>query len=92
MSVSPSAGTSVGEHAISPRLREKRIGSNMIERKQVGKPVMYEGRKIIVRYMGPDLLTYVDDIELGGFYLNSEAAIGAGKRHIDAEIKAEQKR
>jgi hypothetical protein len=62
------------------------------ERRQVGKPELYHGRKLIARYMGPDLLAYVNDVELGGFYTDVEAARAAGRRHVDAEIKEEAKR
>lgn len=63
-----------------------------IERKVVGEPVQYQGRTITARYMGPDLLGYVDDMELSGFFLDLAAVRAAGQRHVDAEIKAEQER
>jgi hypothetical protein len=59
-----------------------------IERKQVGPTQVYHGRKLTARYMGPDLLGFVDDIELSGFFLDVNAAHAAGQRHVDAEIKA----
>lgn len=59
-----------------------------LKRKLVGKPEEYRGRKITARHMGPDLLGYVDDIELSGFFLDTEAVQAAGQRYIDAEIKA----
>jgi hypothetical protein len=59
-----------------------------VKRRQVGDAERYHGRRLHAGYMGPDLLGYVDDIELGGFYLTVEAAIGAGRRHVDAEIRA----
>jgi hypothetical protein len=52
---------------------------------------VYEGRRITVRYMGPDLLCEVEGIELAGFYLNTEGAYGAAHRYIDAEIKEEKR-
>ncbi len=61
-------------------------------RKQVGDAERYEGRRIVARYMGPDLLAYVNDIELASFYVNVESAIAAGRRYIDDEIKAAAKR
>ena len=63
-----------------------------IERKQVGPTVDYHGRKLLARHMGPDLLGFVDDMELSGFFLDVEAAHDAGRRHVDGEIKAEQER
>lgn len=62
------------------------------ERRLVVKPEQYRGRTITARYMGPDLLAYVDEIELGGFYMTAEAAREAGRRYVDAEIDAEEKR
>jgi len=59
-----------------------------LERKQVGPTETYHGRKLTARYMGPDVLGYVDDMELSGFFLDVEAAHAAGRRHVDAEIKA----
>jgi hypothetical protein len=61
-----------------------------IERKQVGETETYHGRKLRARFMGPDLLGFVGDMELSGFFLDVEAAHAAGRRHVDAEIKAEQ--
>ena len=65
-----------------------------IERKLIGEPERYKGRLLTVRHMGPDVLGYVDDTELSGFFLNPEAARAAGRRHVDAELKAaaEEKR
>lgn len=62
-----------------------------IERKPVGE-MTYHGRKIEVKFMGPDLLAYVDGIELSGFYLDSQAAYVAGQKHVDAELLAEAER
>lgn len=61
-----------------------------IQRQPVGDVVPYRGRWLRVAYMGPDLLGYVDYVELSGFFLTVEAAIKAGKRYVDDEIKAEQ--
>lgn len=63
-----------------------------IERKVVGEPAQYQGRTITARHMGPDLLGYVDDVELSGFYLDVEAVRAAGRRYVDAELKAEDER
>ena len=62
------------------------------ERKLVGEPAKDRGRTLTARYMGPDLLAYVDDLELAGFYLDAEAAHQAGMRHVDAEEKAKAER
>jgi hypothetical protein len=61
-----------------------------ITRKVVGKPEAYRGRTITARHMGPDLLGYVDDIELSGFFIDVEAVRSGGQRYIDAEIKAKE--
>lgn len=52
----------------------------------------YQGRMLEARFMGPDLLAFVDGIELNCFYLDAQAAIDAGKRHVDAELKAEREK
>lgn len=57
-----------------------------IERKIVGESE-YRGSKITVRRMGPDLLGYVDGVELSGFFINTAAAIAGGERYIDQQIK-----
>jgi len=59
-----------------------------LERKVIGDPISYLGSQIVARFVGPDLLSEVDGTELGGFYMDLEAARAAGKRHIDAQIKA----
>lgn len=55
----------------------------MIERKLIGEPITYKGHRIEVRYMGPDLLCYVDGQEVGHFYTTADGARLAGQRHID---------
>ena len=55
----------------------------MLERKQVGTTLKYKGHEIVVRYLGPDLLVYVDGSELSPFYEHAEAARSAGMRHVD---------
>lgn len=64
----------------------------MIERKQVGDAERYHGRRLHAAYMGPDLIGYVDGVELSGFFLNVEAAISGGRRYVDEQIKEEKKR
>jgi hypothetical protein len=61
-------------------------------RKQVGDAERYQGRRLVARHMGPDLLAYVNDVELASFYINVESAIAAGRRYVDDEIKEETKR
>lgn len=60
-------------------------------RKQSGATQMYHGRKLTAHFLGPDLLAMVDGVELGGFYLTAEDARKAGRRHVDAQIKEEQR-
>lgn len=48
----------------------------------------YQGRTLEARYMGPDLLCFVNGVELGGFYIDAQAAIDGGQRFVDADIKA----
>lgn len=63
-----------------------------IERKLIGEPEQYHGRTITVRRMGPDLLAYVDDVELPNFYLTAEAARIGGRKYIDQRRKEDEKR
>jgi len=62
----------------------------MIERKTIGETEHYKGHEIEVRYMGPDLLAYVDGQEVGNFYLTAEYARAAGRRYIDQQEKEKQ--
>ena len=55
----------------------------MLTRKQIGKALSYKGHKIVVRHLGPDLLCYVDNVELNAFYETTENARNAGKRYVD---------
>jgi len=57
-------------------------------RKQVGAAEAYRGSKLTAHYMGPDLLAYVDGVEMPSFYLSVEAAHAGGKRYVDAQLKA----
>jgi hypothetical protein len=52
----------------------------------------YQGATIEARWMGPDLLCFVNGTELGSFYIDAAAAIEGGQRYIDADIKAAQER
>lgn len=61
-------------------------------RKQVGDAERYHGRRLHASSMGPDLLSNVDGVELPAFYLSVEAAIAAGRRYVDDQIKEEAKR
>lgn len=48
---------------------------------------VYEGSRIESRYMGPDLLAYVEGVELAGFYIDAGAARRACARYVDAKLK-----
>ena len=54
-----------------------------IKREQVGKTLTYNKHKIVVRFLGPDLLCYVDGHELNGFYPTAESARIAGRKYAD---------
>lgn len=58
-----------------------------LTRKLIAETI-YQNHRIEARYMGPDLLAYVNDIELANFYVNTQAAFEAGRRHVDYELKA----
>lgn len=62
-----------------------------IVREQVCPPERYHGRLLTACHMGPDVLGYVDGIELGGFFMSPHAAIAAGRRYVDDQIKSEAK-
>lgn len=55
-----------------------------IVRKLVAREI-YEGAQLEARHMGPDLLSFVDGVELPQFYIDAEAAFVAGRRFIDAQ-------
>ena len=55
----------------------------MVERKQIGDTLNYRGHEIVARFLGPDLLCYVDGSELAPFYADLNAAQKAGMRHVD---------
>jgi hypothetical protein len=63
-----------------------------IKRKQVGDAERHHGRRLHASFMGPDLLANVDGIELPAFYLSVEAAIAAGRRYVDDQIREEEKK
>lgn len=63
----------------------------MIERKSIGEPEHYKGKKIVVNFMGPDVLCSVNNTELPNFYINPEAARAAGKRYVDLLEKHKKK-
>lgn len=62
-----------------------------VMRQTVGVPELYRGSLISVRFMGPDFLCYVGDIEMSGFYVSPAAAVSAGQRYINDEIDAKEK-
>lgn len=57
------------------------------QRKLVGEPTEYKGYIITVRYMGPDLLGYVNNEELSGFFVDVRAVVAAGARYVDQKLK-----
>lgn len=61
------------------------------ERKPLGLPYVYQGRSIVLRIMQPDLIAEVDGIQVGQFWRDFEAGLAAGKRHVDEEVKEEEK-
>lgn len=63
-----------------------------IQRKTVGEPLPYKGRKIVATFLGPDLLVSIDDVELPTFYVDLEAARSGAMKYVDDEIKAKEKR
>lgn len=63
-----------------------------VTREQIGQVEEYRGHKIVAHLAGPDLLGYVDDVELSGFYLNTAAVSAAGQRYIDGKIKDQEKK
>jgi hypothetical protein len=52
----------------------------------------FHGRKLEARHMGPDLLGYVDGVELSGFFIDVEAALAGGRRFVEDEEKEAAKR
>ncbi len=50
----------------------------------------YKGHEIEVRRMGPDLLAYVDNVELPGFYIDTQAAVRGCTQYINQIIKEQQ--
>lgn len=63
-----------------------------LTRKQVGDAERYHGRRLTAHYLGPDLTACVDGVELSGtFYTDVEAALVAGWRYVDAQLKEEKK-
>ena len=56
-------------------------------RPPVGEPETYKGHTLQARFLGPDLLGYVDDVELPNFYASAAAARDAGRRYVDDQIK-----
>jgi hypothetical protein len=62
-----------------------------LERKLVKKEE-FHGRRLEARHMGPDLLGYVDGVELSGFFIDVEAALSGGRRFVEEEEKEAAKR
>ena len=53
--------------------------------------VTYKKHVIDIKYIGPDLLCYVNEIELPNFFVNIRSAIEAGKRFVNEKLKEEKK-
>lgn len=52
----------------------------------------YHEHLLEARFMGPDLLSFVDSVELPNFYVDVEASLRAGRRFIDAQEKEEREK
>lgn len=63
----------------------------VVERKLV-KSENYHKHILQARHMGPDLLGFVDGMELSNFFVDVEAALSAGRRYIDNQEEEERKR
>lgn len=63
----------------------------MINRPLV-KSEYYHEHLLEARFMGPDLLSFVDSVELPQFYVDVEAALLSGRKFIDAQEKEERER
>ena len=54
-----------------------------IQRQQIGADQYVRGHLVQLRYLGPDLLCYVDNTELNAFYETVPAAMAGAERYID---------
>ena len=63
-----------------------------VHRQRVGAPELYRGYTISVMLMGPDFLVFVGEVELANFYTSPGAAVNAGQRYIEDDIKAREKK
>ena len=54
-----------------------------VKRQQVGAVEHYRGHAIRMTLLGPDLLCYVDGVELQPFYETVRAARAAAEHYID---------
>lgn len=54
-----------------------------IERAKVRPTEHYRGSDVDVVFLGPDLLCQVNGQQIGGYWLNAEAASANGRRYID---------
>ena len=57
--------------------------NKLIESWELLDTEVYKGKMITVPFMGPDLLCYVDWVELPNFHINVESAKAAGRKYID---------
>jgi len=51
----------------------------------------YRGRTIEVRFMGPDVISMIDGVELPNFFLSSDGARRTARRCIDDWLKEQEK-
>jgi hypothetical protein len=63
----------------------------MIERKRIGEVECYRGHEIEARYMGPDLLAYVDGSQVGCYWIDAESARAGARRYVD-QIEDEKRK
>ena len=56
------------------------------ERQEISR-TMYRGREIVARFLGPDLIGYVDGVEMPNFYMTTEALYDACKLHVNQQEK-----
>lgn len=61
--------------------------------KQLGSTTSYRGHTIAISYYGPDLLAYVDEQQVGDFWVDVASAERGAKAYIDRveDQKAKEK-
>lgn len=53
--------------------------------KPLGRPIKYKDREVLVTFYGPDLLVYVDEQQVGDFWIDVASADAGARRHIDLQ-------